>query len=176
MTEYMLYLSHNTISYHFDITQMLISSTIIFFFFLANKFIITYQFLYRFYLLLLLLGGTVQKLLFYLVVEVVFMSFTVYAFLRLFFLCVILAHNFHLLLLKIFLEAFSCFLVSHFYYYNTPLSLFLFLFFSGGGVLNSTYICTYSAYNVMNENEIFVSRKVPFIVSCALSYDFIHKM
>lgn len=28
MAEYMLYLSHNTISYHFDITQMLISSAL----------------------------------------------------------------------------------------------------------------------------------------------------
>lgn len=30
MAEYMLYLSHNTISYHFDITQMLISSALYF--------------------------------------------------------------------------------------------------------------------------------------------------
>lgn len=32
MAEYMLYLSHNTISYHFDITQMLISSALYSFF------------------------------------------------------------------------------------------------------------------------------------------------
>lgn len=85
MTEYMLYLSHNTISYHFDITQMLISSTIFSLFNIFPFSQINLLLHINFYIAFICWWycSKERKLLFYLV-EVVFMSFTVYAFLRLF--------------------------------------------------------------------------------------------